>query len=374
MSVKGVARVGRRTKELVRRMKPREIAVIAHPDLDPVAAASLAALPVAAVINTCRSVTGRYPNRGPELLVKQGIPVLDCPDPALLERLRDGDVIELVDDEVVCGNEVVAAGALVTAESLTQTVTVSGRRLGPLMERFVLNTVDHVVKERNLFLGDIALPPLTTDFRRRHALVVARGAGYREDLRAVRSYLNDARPVVVAVDGAADALLAEGIRPQVILGDMDSVSDRALTCGAELVVHAYADGRAPGLGRVRRLGLEPAVFAVPGTSEDAALLLAHEAGADLVVAVGTHSNPIDFLEKGRSGMASTFLVRLRVGPNLVDARGLSRLCRAGRLPAGYLVAVVLAGLVPALVVVALSPSARSAIHVMGSHLRSILGF
>ncbi len=374
MAIKGVARVGRRTKELVRRMRPREIAVIAHPDLDPVAAASLAALPAAAVVNTCPSATGRYPNRGPELLVRQGIPVLDCPDPTLMDRLADGDVIEIVGDEIIRGDEVIAAGTPVSQESVARTAAESRRHLRPMLERFVLNTADRVVKERDLFLGDVTLPPLATDFRRRHTVVVARGAGYLEDLRAIRPYLKDARPVVVAVDGAADALLAEGIRPAVILGDMDSVSDGALSCGAELVVHAYSDGRAPGLGRVRRLGLEPAVFAVPGTSEDAALLLAHEAGAALIVTVGTHSNPVDFLDKGRPGMASTFLVRMRVGPDLVDARGLSRLGQGGRVPAGYLAALVLAGLFPALVVATLSPAARSAIHVMGSHLRSILGF
>ncbi|HEY3316529.1 MAG TPA: putative cytokinetic ring protein SteA [Bacillota bacterium] len=375
MSVKGLARVGPRTKDLIRRLGPREIAIIAHPDLDPVAAASLAAVPVVAVINTCPSVTGRYPNHGPEELLRRGIPLLDCPGQGLLERVHDGDAIEIVGDEVVRGNEVLAAGTLVTTGFVAKVGAGSHPDRQPFFERFVLNTVDHVHKELDSFLKDLPVPNLMTPLKDRPAVVVARGDGYLDDFKALRPYIRAARPTVMTVDGAADALLELGVRPHVILGDMDSVSDRALAGGAELVVHAYPDGRAPGLARVRRLGLGAAVFSAPGTSEDAGLLLAYEAGARPIVAVGTHSNPVDFLDKGRPGMASTFLVRLKVGPVLVDTRGLSRLRPSdGGLPAGYLAGVIAAGLVPLVVVTALSPSARSVLHVLSSHLRMVLGF
>ncbi len=155
-----------------------------------------------------------------------------------------------------------------------------------------------------------------------------RGYHYKEDLQTLRHYIREYRPVLIGVDGGADALIEAGHQPDLIVGDMDSVSDDALRCGAEIVVHAYRDGRAPGLERVRALGVEPVVFPATGTSEDVAMLLADDKGASLIVAVGTHVTLVEFLDKGRSGMASTFLTRLRVGGKLVDAKGVSRLYRA----------------------------------------------
>jgi uncharacterized membrane-anchored protein len=175
------------------------------------------------------------------------------------------------------------------------------------------------------------------------------------------------------VDGGADALLENGFRPDLILGDMDSVSDEALLCGAELVVHAYPDGRAPGLARVEKLGMTATTMPVPGTSEDAAMLLAHGQGAELIVAVGTHSNMIDFLEKGRAGMASTFLVRLKVGSILVDAKGVNKLYR-GRVRARYLVQIAVAALIPVAIVIGLSEPIRQLGRVSFLHLRTIFGF
>jgi uncharacterized membrane-anchored protein len=174
----------------------------------------------------------------------------------------------------------------------------------------------------------VGVPDITTVLDGRHALVVVRGYHYKEDLRTLRSYIREYRPVLIGVDGGADALIEEGHKPDLIVGDMDSVSDATLRCGAEIVVHAYRDGNAPGLERVRRLGVEPVVFPATGTSEDVAMLLADDKGAELIVAVGTHATLIEFLDKGRSGMASTFLTRLRVGGKLVDAKGVSRLYRS----------------------------------------------
>jgi uncharacterized membrane-anchored protein len=160
-------------------------------------------------------------------------------------------------------------------------------------------------------------------------LVVVRGYDYREDLTALRSYIRELHPLLIGVDGGADALLDAGLRPDLIIGDMDSVTTEALVSGAELVVHAYADGRAPGMERLEALGLPCEVFEATGTSEDIAMLLAYERGAELIVAVGTHTNLVELMDKGRKGMASTFLTRLRVGSVLVDAKGVSRLYRGG---------------------------------------------
>jgi uncharacterized membrane-anchored protein len=173
----------------------------------------------------------------------------------------------------------------------------------------------------------ISLPTTRTDFRERHVLIVVRGPDYKKDLRTLRAYIHDVRPLLIGVDGGADAILEEGYKPDLILGDMDSASDKALSCGAELVVHAYPDGRAPGRERLQELELEHLVIPAAGTSQDIAMLLAFEKGAALIVSVGAHFNLIEFLDKNRAGMSSTFLTRLRIGEVLVDAKGVSRLYR-----------------------------------------------
>jgi uncharacterized membrane-anchored protein len=143
------------------------------------------------------------------------------------------------------------------------------------------------------------------------------------------------------------------------------VSDQALTCGAEVVVHAYRDGRAPGLARVQALGIEPVVFPAAGTSEDVAMLLADDSGAELIVAVGTHVTLVEFLDKGRDGQASTFLTRLRVGGKLVDAKGVSRLYRA-RIPGRLLVAMCVAGLLALFAALAATPGGEAWLQVVAA--------
>ena len=215
------------------------------------------------------------------------------------------------------------------------------------------------------------MPVLKTSIEGRPVLIVVRGSGYREDLRMVRAYVKEQRPVLIAVDGGADALLEEGWTPDIVLGDMDSASDAALRSAREVIVHAYADGRAPGLERVRALGVEPTIFAVPGTSEDAAMLLAYERGASVLVAVGTHFSLEDFLDKGRAGMASTFLVRLRVGSRLVDAKGVSRLYRSG-VNMKYVVTLLVAAMVPILIVLLLSSPLSATVRIWAMKIQFVL--
>ncbi|MNW54376.1 hypothetical protein D3C74_319740 [compost metagenome] len=185
--------------------------------------------------------------------------------------------------------------------------------------------MDYMRRERELLLDGVGVPDIRTVIEGRQVLIVVRGYHYREDLATLRPYIKEYRPILIGVDGGADAIIDAGWKPDMIVGDMDSVSDRALACGAEIVVHAYRDGKAPGLERVQALGVEPVVFPATGTSEDIAMLMADDKGAELIVAVGTHATLVEFLDKGRSGMASTFLTRLRVGGKLVDAKGVSRL-------------------------------------------------
>lgn len=350
-SLRGTARVDRRTKNLTRRLRPGDVAVIDHADLDALAARALADARVAAVINARPFVTGKYPNRGPAVLIQAHIPLFQLDDPDLFARLRDGDMLALDADGCLSQNGK-AFGAVTPWDAARVTAATEAARsnLGAELSKFARNTLQYLDSDKDLLLDPTDVPPLRggTPAAGRHALVVVRGEGYREDLMLLSPYVQQVHPVLIAVDGGADALLALGYRPDVILGDMDSVSEGALRCGAQLIVHAYKNGLAPGLARVEALGLEADIFPVPGTSEDAALLLAYEHGADLIVAVGTHSNLEDFLDKGRAGMASTFLVRLKVGPRLVDARGVCKLYQP-RPPFMAFVALLLSALFPVVV-------------------------
>lgn len=329
--VTGVARVGRRTKDLVERIKPGEIMVIDHADLDRVAAEDIIEAQAAAVINASASMSGRYPNLGPLLLCAAGIPLVDSAGPQVMTELPEGAVLTVVGDRVLLEGREVARGRRQSVENLEARIEESRRSLGEELERFAANTLEYLRQERHLLTDTVEIPEVDLDLRGRHVLIVVRGAGYKEDLRMLRrsGYLAEMRPVLVGVDGAADALIEIGQTPDLIIGDMDSVSEEALRCGAVLVVHGYRDGRAPGASRLAELGLDHVVWPAEGTSEDIAMLLAYERGAELIVAVGSHSSMVEFLDKGRAGMASTFLVRMKVGPILVDAKGVSRLYRQG---------------------------------------------
>jgi len=365
--------VDRRTKNLVQRLRPNEIAVIDHPDLDPVAADALKRCHPRAIINASASLTGRYPNAGPLLLLRAGIPILDGVGAEIFDLVREGEEIEIRDDGVYCGDRRLASGFLLTARRVEELLASAQANFPKEVARFIENTLHYALGEVDAVLQGLEIPPLGVDFRGRQVLVVVRGDHYREDLRAIRTYIQENRPVLVGVDGGADALLECGYRPQVIVGDMDSVSDRALRCGAELIVHAYPDGRAPGKARLAALGLEGKVVRAPGTSEDLALLLAHQLGAALIVIVGSHFGVLDFLSKGRRGMASTLLVRLKVGSLLVDAKGVSLLYRE-RFHLGMLLELILAALVPAFLLLLAAPVTQQLLRLAALRLRLAFGF
>ncbi len=353
----GVVRKDRRTKNLVQRLRPHDIALIAHADLDELAAHSLATARVRAVLNTSSSISGRYPNKGPLILAEADIPVIDLDDAGAMDAIPEGATVSVKEGSVFYGGRLVSTGTRLTREIIQNRLEKSRENLAQELDLFVENTLEYARREKNLILGSVAWPRLKTRIAGRQALVVVRGAEYEQDLRALQSYIDELQPVLIAVDGGADTLLGLGFRPDVIVGDMDSVTDRALRCGAELIVHAYPDGRAPGVARPRNLGLECHRVPLPGTSEDLALLLAFEKGASLIVAVGAHSSMIDFLEKGRHGMASTFLVRLKVGGILVDAKGVNKLYR-GRMRGRYLALVFLAAAIPTLLIIGASEPLR----------------
>jgi uncharacterized membrane-anchored protein len=326
-AVEGPARLGARTKHLVKRLRPGDVAVIDHVDIDRIAAEELIACGVAAVLNASPSSTGRYPNSGPLLLTRAGIRLVDAPDANLFEMVKEGETVRLAGDEIALSDGQVLSGRLLGAAELESRLADQRDRIDEALAEFAENTVAHVRQETDLLTGEIAFPPTRAKFRDRHVLIVVRGERHRRDLKALRAYIRDVRPLIVAVDGGADGLLEAGMKPDVILGDMDSASDSALECGAELIVHAYPDGRAPGCERLLDAGLPHTIVPAAGTSEDVAMLMAYEKGAALIVSVGAHFNLVEFLDRKRGGMSSTFLTRLRIGERLVDAKGVSRLYR-----------------------------------------------
>jgi uncharacterized membrane-anchored protein len=355
--VVGIARVGARTKDLAKRIGRGEIAVIDHRDLDRIAAESLLAAGVAAIVNADHSISGRYPNGGPERVVAARVPLLDAVGSAVMETVRDGEVVEIRDDALWRNGEKLVAGELLTAPEVEQRMEEARLRIGTELRSFARNTLEFIDKEAERSFEPLEMPPLSTKIRGRQALVVVRGLDYKHDLRALRAYIREYRPVLIAVDGGADALIDDGRTPDIIIGDFDSLSPVALHCGAELVHHVHPDGRAPGLERLREAGVRYERFVAEGTSEDAALLLAFEAGAELIVAVGTHATMVEFLDKGRRGMASTFLTRLRLGPMLVDAKGVSRLYQ-GRVRGRDMVLLVVAAIAAMVAMVYASHSLR----------------
>ncbi len=323
--VVGPARIGPRTKLMTPRLVPGEVAVINHEDLDRVAAEGLVEANPAAIVNAARSISGRYPNVGPLLIAAAGIPLIDGVGEDVMVRISDGAPIRIAAGEIFVNGDRVATGTRQTLQSLEAEYEAAKVTVGDELERFAENTLEFMRRERHLLFDAPALPDLAVGLADRHVIVVVRGADYRSDLATLGAYIREERPVVIAVDGGADALRNQGHRCDIIIGDFDSVSDDALRSGAQLIVHAYPDGRAPGAARLDALGLPYATIPFAGTSEDIALLLAYEKGADLIVAVGAHGSMVDFLDKGRPGMASTFLVRLKVGPILMDAKGVSRI-------------------------------------------------
>lgn len=351
----GRARVDRRTKDLIKRLEPGDIAVIDHEDLDRIAAEGLVEARVAGVVNAAQSISGRYPNVGPLLLAAAGIPLLDDVGGGVMDDLVDGQVVRIVGTEFFAGPALVASGQRQNLKTLEAAYESAKDTLGEELARFAENTLEYMQRERSLILDTPDVPELRTEMAGRHVLIVVRGHDYKDDLNALRNtYVREVRPVLMGVDGGADALLEVGLRPDVIIGDFDSVSDAALRSGAELIVHAYAGGAAPGAERLEGLGLRYIVFPAGGTSEDIAMLLAYEKRAKLIVAVGTHASMVEFLDKGRAGMASTFLTRMKVGPILVDAKGVSRLYESRvrkRDLVGFLLAAMLVLAVIVMIVV-----------------------
>ena len=357
--VSGTVRLDRRTKNLTKRLRPGDVAVIDHVDIDRVSADSLVAAKVGAVVNAAASISGRYPNLGPEILTSAGIPLVDGVGKDVFGALKEGAQVR-VEGNTLYGPDgaAVAQGTEQTPDTVAAAMADARAGLSTQLEAFATNTMEYMKRERALLLDGVGVPDVQTRIEGRHVLVVARGYDHRDDLVSLRHYIREFRPVLVGEDGGADALVEAGYTPDLIVGDLSTVTDEVLRGGAEVVMRADPDGRAAGLERVQDIGVDAVSFPSAGTSEDVALLLADAHGAELVVTVGTHATLLEFLDSGLQGTASTFLVRLKLGGRLVDAKSASRLHRS-RISVWALLMLVFVTLVAVGVILALSADGRA---------------
>jgi len=372
----GTARLGKRTKELVKVLKPDDIAIIDHSDIDRISAETLIATGIQVVVNAASSISGTFPNAGPLMLVEAGIYLVDQTGEEIFSCLENGEQIVVDDGNILVDGRCVAVGTVLDLKSIEALMEEAEAHMDKELELFVSNTVSYLEKEKSKIIYDTWVPNVTTPIMGRQVLVVVRGQDYQEDLRILSSYIAEMKPVLIGVDGGADALLEKGYHPDIIVGDMDSVSDKALRSGAEIIAHVYEaeDVReSSSMRRLEKLGIKALRWPISATSEDLALLLAWEKHADLIVAIGTHTNLIEYLEKGRKGMSSSFLVRLKVGTKLVDAKGVSKLYRSTP-PTRYLFLIIGAAIIVMGATVLISQPLHDGITILWLTIRANLGF
>lgn len=341
--ITGTARLDRRTKNLAKRIRPGEVAVIDHVDIDRGAAMALVEAGVAAVVNLAPSISGRYPNLGPQALLDAGVVLVDNVGPDAFTAINDGDSVRIDGDSVYKGDTVVACGVRQDHQTVAAALEASKDGMASQLEAFSANAVEYLRRERDVLLDGDGVPEVGTPIEGRHVLVVVRAFDYRQDLAALKTYIRENAPMLLGVDAGADALIEAGYRPDLIVTEAEEISDAALRCGAEVVAHVSRDGRLRGRDRLERLGVKAATFAASGTAEDAALLLAHAHDAALIVMAGSHSSLPEFLDKGRSGMASAFLTRAAVGSRLVDAKAVGQVYQ-NRIRGWWVALVVLLAL------------------------------
>ena len=371
----GPVRVDRRTSGVLRRAQDGDIVVIDHLDLDRSNAEALVAHGVRGVVNATRFISGRYPNLGPEVLARAGVTLVEGVGHDVFTRLSDGDRVTLRDGALLVKGEVVASGEELTLDDVVSRMGEAREGLTTQLQSFTHNTTEFLRREQDLLLHGRGMPDLSTRIAGRPVVVVVRDFDYAADLKMLRRYIREQNPVLIAVDGGADALLAVRLKPDVLVIGPDgfagragntpgaAVSDKALRSSREVLLHADASDRLVGAERLERLGIRPARVAASGTTEDIALLLADTKGASLIVTVGTHATLDEFLDRQRSGLASTFLTRLRVGSKIVDAENVPALY-AGRVRLWHLALVLLVGLLALAAAVSLTPEGERAVEAL----------
>jgi uncharacterized membrane-anchored protein len=361
--ITGVARLDRRAPRLLQRLHAGDVAVIDISDLDRATADSLIAAGVAVVVNAKPSISGRYPNLGPEVLIANGIPLLDGVGAEIFSDVKEGTRLRLDGDVLYSGEQQLAHGVRQDQESIARLMAQAKDGLSAQLAAFAASAQQHMLREKELLLDGVGLPELATRFTGRHVLMVARSYDFKADLKALKHYIREFRPVLIGVDGGADVLRDAGYRSDMVIGDMDAMSEAALRDAGEVVAHANEHGRVDGLARVQDLRIEPVIFPSAGTSEDAAMLLADAGNAKLIVTVGIRATLEEFLDAGRGGMASTVLTRLKLGGRLVDAKAAAQLFQT-RISGAALIMLAAAALLAIAVVLVSSSAGDSYLHIL----------
>jgi uncharacterized membrane-anchored protein len=324
----GTARVDRNIDRLLRRVCPGDIVVLDVLDLDRITAEALVEADIAAVVNASPSVSGRYPNMGPEVLVNNGVTLIDETGPDIFKKIKDGSKIRLHEGGVYAGERRLIRGTERTDHDIADLMREAKSGLAAHLEAFAGNTIEFIKSESPLLIDGIGIPDVDIDMRRRHVVIVADEPSAADDLRSLKPFMKEYQPVLIGVGSGADTLRKAGYRPQLIVGDPEQISTDALKCGAHVVLPADADGHAPGLERIQDLGVGAMTFPAAGSAVDLALLLADHHGAALLVTAGHTANIETFFDRTRTqSNPSTFLTRLRVGEKVVDAKAVATLYR-----------------------------------------------
>ncbi|WP_430667224.1 putative cytokinetic ring protein SteA [Jatrophihabitans telluris] len=369
--VAGVVRLDRRAPRLLQRLHAGDVAVVDVADMDRATADALIAAKVGAVVNAQPSISGRYPNLGPEVLVAAEIPLLDGVGAGIFSEVKEGVRVRIEEDSIYAGERLLASGTRQSVATVAESMAAAKEGMSAQLAAFATSAQQHMHQEKQLLLDGVGLPELDTDFAGRHVLLVARSYDFKSDLKGLKHYIREFRPVLVGIDGGGDVLRDAGYRPDLVVGEMDAISEAALRDAGEVVAHADAEGRVHGLARVQDLRIEPKLFPTAGTSEDAAMLLADAGGAKLIVTVGIRATLEEFLDAGRGGMASTVLTRLKIGGRLVDAKAAAQLFQT-RISGVALVLMVLAALLAVAVVLVASTDGNSYVHILSHGWTSLV--
>jgi uncharacterized membrane-anchored protein len=373
--VRGTARVERRAPALLPRLRPGDVAVLDHLDLDRAGAQALVDAEVAAVVNAAPMISGRYPNLGPEVLVQAGIPVVDRIGSDGFAAIGDGRAVRVHEGSVYVDGEPVATGRRLDAATVADELERARTGLLTQLETFTHNSTAFLRREQDLLLHGRGLPRLATKIAGRPVVVVVRGHEYEAELDRLRPYLREQHPVLVAVGSAADVLREAGLRADVIVVDADDEgglpATKALRAARDVVVRADRGAGRTAVEQLERLGLRPLPLESAATPEDAALVLADAAQPTIIVGVGMHATLDEFLDRQRSGLASTYLTRLKVGPRLVDAAAVPYLY-SGRVRPHHLLLVMLAGLVALAAALSVTPVGHEWAHELASALSGLV--
>ena len=372
----GTARVERRTRVLLPRLRAGDIAVIDHVDMDRATAQALLDADVAAVVNAAPMISGRYPNLGPQLLVDAGVLVVDGVGPAALGAIGDGRAVRLHEGEVYAGEVLVAVGRELDPDTVAAELELSRTGLATQLETFTHNSTEFLRREQDLLLHGRGVPRLDTRIAQRPVVVVVRGHDHERELELVRPFLREQNPVLIGVGAGAEVLRAAGFRPDVVVldadaGDAELPAAKTLRAARDVVVRTGRGADRSAVESMERLGVRPRRFESAATAEDAALILADAADATVIVGVGMHATLDEFLDRQRSGLASTYLTRLKVGPRLVDAAAVPYLY-AGRVRPWHLLLVMLAGLVALAAAIGVTPVGQDWFDSLRDSLQGLL--